>query len=1036
MSAARVCLLRPERKAAYDATLRQEFEESARDEPPSLAAAEPGASVEQPPPTELAVPEIDTSIRSPAPRRKRPAWLLPGIAIGVALVGVALLVAFLSRPVADRSPRQGERAKSIASGRTSPEGKRPATASEHPPGADEASATRPPGSAQEQPTDAAGTEPAPATPLAEEQKRWAEKLGVPVEKTNSLGMQFVLVPPGEFDMGSTQDEVGQLAQEARERGLKGWYIGRLPGEAPKHHVRITRAFYLGKHEVTVGQFRQFAEATRYLTEAESRKKDARGFIPETSQLDYGPEYNWKNPGFAQDDDHPAVNLSWNDAAAFCRWLSTKEGSDYRLPTEAEWEYACRAGSSGRFSSGDAAETLRNVANLCGASCPLASAPGQPTVPWDDGYPFTAPVGRFRANAFGLCDMHGNAWEWCQDWYDEHYYERSPAEDPPGPESGQRKLSRGGSWYYATECARAANRFVQPPQTCNHFNGFRVLLADDAFAVSKPEPTLVAKPRKAVPPAEPAGKQATVEPQPEQSATQGRTPVPGRTEQEQGLAHFTAIYGAEWDKVRSPSEKQVLAAKLLAEARRTGGTTPDDFVLLEKTRELAMEAADASITLEAIDELGARFEVDVLELKAAAIAALSKTARTPDQRRRLVDQALGVMDEALRSEDFGVAKEVGELVRSVAIRLRDRELAKQVVARNDEVTEWSEAHEKAKEAAATLKESPDDPQANLVFGRYLCMIQGDWPKGLPHLAKGSDEDLKAVASQELAKPTRAADQIRLADAWWGLAEASKPADKDKFLDRAEQWYKQAEQSARSALEKTKILSRLTEISKIRYPNPDQQLNRGDALPTGLWIDLLRRVRLNEDWTVGEWSRTAQGLAVAPGPHPRVALPVMIDGEYDLEVAFVRTKGGADVNFFLPVGSRNCAMMFSVPLEGGGAVSGLSNIDGRSVRDNPTTRPTTLVNGQPYLATIRVRLPDELANIEVLLNGEPFLRWSGEQASLAFALAPGGGRPALGGCNTAVVFTRARLRLVSGEAWLSELKTVIAPDADAGRGHARQ
>ncbi len=153
--------------------------------------------------------------------------------------------------------------------------------------------------------------------------------------TNSIGMKLVLIPAGTFLMGSPDED-----KDARG------------DETPPHPVRITRPFYLGATEVTRGQFRRFVDDAGYQTEAEKDGKGGLGWNEETKKFEQNPRYTWQNPGFEQTDEHPVVNVTWNDAVAFAQWLSRKEGKTYRLPTEAEWEYACRAGTTTRFSNGD------------------------------------------------------------------------------------------------------------------------------------------------------------------------------------------------------------------------------------------------------------------------------------------------------------------------------------------------------------------------------------------------------------------------------------------------------------------------------------------------------------------------------------------------------------------------------------------------------------------------------------------------------------------------------------------------------------
>ncbi|MDB5930591.1 MAG: formylglycine-rating enzyme family protein, partial [Polaromonas sp.] len=251
---------------------------------------------------------------------------------------------------------------------------------------------------------------------------------------NSLGMKFVRVPAGEFMMGSDE------TPEALARDYPPPYERRrfveLADEAPVHRVRIGRDFFLGQHEVTVGQFRRFIEASGYTPESIADGTGGYGYNPayDPAKSKRGdafegrdPKYSWRNPGFAQDNSHPVLNVTWNDALAMSQWLSKAEGATYRLPTEAEWEYACRAGTTTRYPGGNAPGSLLKTANTFDADAARNWPAWQPyALPGHDGHAFTAPVGSFAANAFGLHDMLGNAWEWTADWHDENYYAQSPA----------------------------------------------------------------------------------------------------------------------------------------------------------------------------------------------------------------------------------------------------------------------------------------------------------------------------------------------------------------------------------------------------------------------------------------------------------------------------------------------------------------------------------------------------------------------------------------------------------------------------------
>ncbi len=298
----------------------------------------------------------------------------------------------------------------------------------------------------------------------------------PVETTNSIGMKLTLIPPGEFMMGAPDDE----AERQRDEG-------------PAHRVRITKPFFLGTYTVTLGQFRQFVEATDYKTDAEQDGRGGWGYTGDDAKpFKQSQQYTWRQTGFTQTDDHPVVNVSWNDAAAFCEWLSQQESATYRLPTEAEWEYACRAGTATRFHHGDDAAGIVKLGNVADATMNQKFAAWMKvnevdrekigTAEHEDGYVFTAPVGRFQANAFGLHDMHGNVWEWCADWDDPRYYRNSPTDDPTGPTTGTARIRRGGSWLHSPTFSRSARRRRYAPDARNSPIGFRVALSVQNTAV--------------------------------------------------------------------------------------------------------------------------------------------------------------------------------------------------------------------------------------------------------------------------------------------------------------------------------------------------------------------------------------------------------------------------------------------------------------------------------------------------------------------------------------------------------------------------
>lgn len=304
---------------------------------------------------------------------------------------------------------------------------------------------------------------------------------LPATIDNSLGMKFILIPAGEFMMGS--DESPEVLSKVYTQ-YEYRRVQELADEAPVHRVRITQPFYLAQYEVTVGQFRRFIATSDYIPESETDGTGGYGYNTDydpTKSLSgdafegRDPKYSWRNLGFAQGDNHPVLNVTWNDAMALAKWLSEKEGIKYRLPTEAEWEYACRAGTRTRYASGDNPESLIELANTFDSDTKVYWPRwAQFALLGHDGFAFTSPVGSFAPNAWGLYDMHGNVWEWVSDWYANDYYARSSVDDPQGPMEGSVRVRRGGSWHTWALYARSSYRNWISPNSRYALIGIRLV----------------------------------------------------------------------------------------------------------------------------------------------------------------------------------------------------------------------------------------------------------------------------------------------------------------------------------------------------------------------------------------------------------------------------------------------------------------------------------------------------------------------------------------------------------------------------------
>jgi formylglycine-generating enzyme required for sulfatase activity len=265
--------------------------------------------------------------------------------------------------------------------------------------------------------------------------------------TNTISMKLAYIPPGTFTMGSPLSEQEQYEKDNTDD---------FAAQEIQHEVSLTKGIYMGVYAVTQEEYEKVMGKNPSFFSAAGRGKDRVAGL-NTHRF-------------------PVEWVSWDDATEFCEKLSQMEQVNYRLPTEAEWEYACRAGIKTAFYFGDTISTDQT-------NCVGDHVYGNGKKGVDRQRPM--PVGSFPANAFGLYDMHGNVWQWCQDWYDKDFYQKSPRNDPVNETAGKLKFRvlRGGSWHNLPGESRSACRFFANPILRNWNYGFRVVAS-----VSKNEPS--------------------------------------------------------------------------------------------------------------------------------------------------------------------------------------------------------------------------------------------------------------------------------------------------------------------------------------------------------------------------------------------------------------------------------------------------------------------------------------------------------------------------------------------------------------------
>jgi len=358
---------------------------------------------------------------------------------------------------------------------------------------------------------------------------------------------------------------------------------------------------------------------------------------------------------------------------------------------------------------------------------------------------------------------------------------------------------------------------------------------------QPEPAGSEEPKEET--ASPAGAAASSDPpsgekpQEELQARQ-RLPVPSATGQQEAAKLVDELYKDEWAKAKTSEEKKALVKKMIDQAEQASSDAAGAYVLLQRARNMAVQIADGEMAFQTVNALAERFALDAVAVKTEVLGNLAKKAQTPPQHLSIAEQAARLMEESAAENKISQAVELGKLTVAEGGKGREKDLVVRVRVRLLELQKILKLQAEFEAAQSTLADSPDDPDANLTAGAYLCFVQGDWEKGLVYLGKSSDADLKALAQREIeAPPKDSAARVKLADAWWDLGQASEDGNrKEALLRHAGTWYNRAQEEL-EGLSKIKVEKRLQEIAQIERQRAATRLNSQPKIPFNKWFSLL-------------------------------------------------------------------------------------------------------------------------------------------------------------------------------------------------------
>lgn len=461
-------------------------------------------------------------------------------------------------------------------------------------------------------------------------------------------------------------------------------------------------------------------------------------------------------------------------------------------------------------------------------------------------------------------------------------------------------------------------------------------------------------------------------EPVQSAPPAKLAVPTEDAQRGALARIKDIFKDDYANATTDEGKKTLAGLLRQQAENLVDDPTARFVALRESYNYAVDARDLSLALRAVRQLVGEYELDELRLRIHMLAETARTARLPAERKEIAENAIDVLKQAVEARRFDDATTLIELAESLAVRARDAELRVLVRDIGNQFKQTRKSWESVQQAITVLKNDPQDPTANLVYGRFLAVEEDDWERGLPLLALGGDPDLKAIALKELRGAASPESQVALGDAWWELSEKQATQEKDAFRLRAGRWYKLAQPKLTSSLVRLTVEKRLEEINASAKRETESPVVNDS-------IDVLKDVDLVKSRVQGLWTIDDGGLKLTTkGSGDRIMIPLAVKGDYDLDVSFTREVGVYTLGVVLPLESRQCLFAISAK---NNTLTAIGDLDGKGVGSNESSTAGTITNMQRHELKISVRQQGGNVVISAELDGQPHFRWEGMETALS-------------------------------------------------------